>query len=225
MYALPATFIGNSPKAETTVILTTLGVGSYIVPDDVEKALVFVCASGGGGGVSSDNNNVYGSGGGGGGCALSLLTLTPGASYNYYIGFGTNSGWATDTIDSHFDNIVVADPGNKGANGNAGAAGGAGGVGVSGDVLWTGQSGTPGAHSNNKVHRYSKDGYELALGNGEYRYASGLIGGEGGRGHGDVEGSNRYATKNKGRTAYIMLKFYGTVDAITSLNANGSRNY
>lgn len=84
----------NAHAIATTapVVQTFTTSGSFLVPAGVTSIQVEAWGAGGSGG-GFNNNSAFGSsdGGGGGAYSRSLMTVTPGASYNYTVGAGGGS--------------------------------------------------------------------------------------------------------------------------------------
>lgn len=114
------------------VTKTTTGSGTFVVPAYVYK--LKVTCIGGGGGAGGAN---YGGGGGGAGC-IKVFTVTPGASYTYFVGAGGSAG--ANGQDTTFTGTGVSMTAGKGFAG-AYVNGGAGGTATGGDLNISGQSG------------------------------------------------------------------------------------
>lgn len=104
-------------------IQTFTSNGSWTCPGGVTS--VIVECWGGGGGVSSPGNGVKRAGAGGGAYSLKTLSVTPGLSYNYYIGSaGANTGG--NGGDTYWIDVSTAMA--KGGTGNKGTNSAAGGL-------------------------------------------------------------------------------------------------
>jgi hypothetical protein len=136
---------------QTTQTFTTNG--TFTVPAGVTSVTVECWGAGGGGGRSTSTNTGRG-GGGGGAYARSIVTVTPGASYNLFIGQGgtggnlsalDNSGMATN-----FGNGVVVAVGGGGVanNNNTAGAGGLASACTFNDVAYSGGNGVNGSGGN-----------------------------------------------------------------------------
>ncbi|WP_339703600.1 PKD-like domain-containing protein [Algoriphagus aquimarinus] len=108
-----------------TQTLTTTGAGSFTVPAGVTSITVEVWGGGGRGG-SKNGSNGAAAGGGGGAYSRSVLTVTPGQTIDYSVGFGAQTTLVGE--DSWFLNAttVMAKGGNSAPdNSSVGALGGA----------------------------------------------------------------------------------------------------
>ncbi len=74
--------------AQTTVSFTTTGSQTWTAPCGVTSVTVEAWGGGGAGGGTSANNRRGGGGGAGGTYASSTLTVTPGTTYNLFVGNG-----------------------------------------------------------------------------------------------------------------------------------------
>lgn len=139
----------NAAPAPGDIITTTYSyTGStqtFTVPNCVTS--VTVEAWGGGGRGSTRTSNGAGAGGGGGAYAKGTVAVTPGNTYNYYVGAGSSTTSAGQ--DSYFNNTstVLAKGGNSAAdNSNTRVGGQAGSIGS--DVVYSGGNSAAGANSN-----------------------------------------------------------------------------
>ncbi|MCE7057254.1 hypothetical protein LZF95_21415 [Algoriphagus sp. AGSA1] len=146
------TLVGGKSYGQTQMI-TTAGPGTFTVPAGATSIMVEVWAAGGQGGSRSGSNGVAG-GGGGGAYSRSVLTVTPGQSINFYVGFGARASAVDPTTDPGEDSwflgntTVMAKGGNSvGRNITTGATGGSGTDGY-GDVKFSGGSGANASGNN-----------------------------------------------------------------------------
>jgi hypothetical protein len=157
-------------NATNLVKLTTVGAGTYVVPDGVYSLLVITMSGGGcgnvnatggngggGGGAGGVKGGTDGGGGGGGAYAVRLMEVTPNQNISYVVGAGgttaSRNGVAT-TFNSIGGTIIKGDQrytipnlgdGGGGLDGGAGDStgrGGDGGGGVGGGNGATGYRGT-----------------------------------------------------------------------------------
>jgi|GEM_PF-4656598 len=84
-------------SGQTTETFTTPGSGSFIVPAGVTS--IYVECWGGGGAGATRSTNGAGGGGAGGAYAASTIAVTPGASINYFVGSGGESGTTGTNIN------------------------------------------------------------------------------------------------------------------------------
>ena len=114
---------------KTTDNFTTPGANTWTCPAGVNSITVH-CIGGGGGGGGTRSNSRYGGGGGAGGSyATKVITVTPGNTYNLYVGAGGSGGTNGNGVDgeaSWFNNTseVYAVGGAGGAEPNGGTASG-----------------------------------------------------------------------------------------------------
>jgi hypothetical protein len=148
----------NYASANPTTNVVNKGSGSYTwtAPTNVTKVLVQVWG-GGGGGTNFDCSvdNQCGSGGGGGGYAESIISVTPGTSYNITVGAGSagiGTGFPNPTSNgqsSSFGSLVSATGGTSAGSGGMGVGqiviNGAAGTGFSGGSSPNGGDGNGGA--------------------------------------------------------------------------------
>ena len=138
--------------AATVVTFTTTGAGNWTAPAGVTSLTVEVWGGGGrGGSITSGSNEVAGGGGGGGGHSRSVITVTPGQNYAYFVGAG--SGTTSPGGDSYFINAstVMAKGGNSVANNSSTAAtGGSSTTGV-GTTRYSGGNGASGSTGGNRA--------------------------------------------------------------------------
>lgn len=95
---IPVLFLANSfffaekafAQCDPIGPITTTGSGEFIVPDGVTSITVEVWGAGGRGGSRTSGSNAYG-GGGGGAYSRSIISVTPGQTFNYFVGAGSNS--------------------------------------------------------------------------------------------------------------------------------------
>lgn len=162
---------GSPPSWSSTPTISVGGVPTTTVNNSSNNP--FVCPAGvtkvwvevwGGGGGSAGGNHGCGSynssGGGGGGYAKSLVTVSPGTTYYCTVGSGGTAGGSGGSGGTGGPSCFSTGSGCTGtilvkANGGVGSTintactefllpGGTGGAGVTGDLLITGQVGTPG---------------------------------------------------------------------------------
>jgi hypothetical protein len=125
--------------------------GNFTVPAGVYSIIVECWGAGGGGGSSNSNggNPRAGGGGGGGGYSKSIISVTPGNSFNIVVGSGGaggNAGAGAAGGNSTFNvTTVVANAGTGGGRGGNGTAG-AGATAGTGTTLYTGGSGAAGVN-------------------------------------------------------------------------------
>lgn len=190
-------------SAQTTVIQNITSNQTYTVPCGVKEIKVEAVGGGGGGGhvTKSLFGNVSG-GGGGGAYAASILSVSPGDTFNAIIGNGgTGSNSNNNGGDSSFSNfngtIVLAKGGigvsqnsTNGANGGLAAQslgdikfnGGNGGNADKGVLLWSGGGGGGGAGTPTQDGGNGADGFIFLVGFGGAGGSSSDPGGTGGRG-------------------------------------------
>ncbi|HSF55854.1 MAG TPA: hypothetical protein VLA71_19020, partial [Algoriphagus sp.] len=109
---------GQNPR-----IFTTPGDGTFIVPAGVTSITVEVWGAGGRGGSRTSNGE--GGGGGGGAYSRSVIAVTPGQVFNYYVGFGSLTNQAGEDSWFSTNTILMAKGGNSvDENITAGATGG-----------------------------------------------------------------------------------------------------
>ncbi|MGX7666981.1 GEVED domain-containing protein [Flavobacterium pedocola] len=119
---------------------TATGAGTWTAPPGVNS--ITVEAWGGGGHGASSTGGNAGAGGGGGAYARKVIAVTPGVTYNLFVGAGGTST-TTDGGDSYFNNATIfLAVGGKGPATNA-ATGGAGGLATNcvADTAYNGGSG------------------------------------------------------------------------------------
>ncbi|MFA7616780.1 MAG: T9SS sorting signal type C domain-containing protein [Weeksellaceae bacterium] len=190
-------------SAQTTVIQNITSNQTYTVPCGVKEIKVEAVGGGGGGGYVT--NSIFGnvSGGGGGGAyAASILSVSPGDTFNAIIGNGgTGLNSNNNGGDSSFSNfngtIVLAKGGigvsqnsTNGANGGLAAQslgdikfnGGNGGNADKGVLLWSGGGGGGGAGTPTQDGGNGADGFIFFVGLGGAGGSSSDPGGTGGRG-------------------------------------------
>ena len=129
-----ASIVAGGGVSPDSIVVLTSGT-SWTCPAGVTKAVIKV-QGGGGGGSASGATNVEGFFGCGGGAAISVVALTPGASYVYSVGSGGAGG-------------PVTSPGSAGGASSITVSGttytgGGGGGGVLNTAFNTGGSGTNG---------------------------------------------------------------------------------
>ena len=124
------------------------GNGSWVVPAGVSSVTVEVWGAGGGSSGANSAGNGSGSGGGGGGYARSVISVTPGSTFNYIIGQGGGGGFSTggglNGVSTEFGGIVFGEGGQGGMwNGPGGMGGGS-----SGNVTYFGGDGAMGGSTS-----------------------------------------------------------------------------
>jgi len=150
---------------------------TYTVPPGVTEITVEVWGAGGGGSTSNTA-----AGGGGGGYARSIITVSPGDTFNYTIGTAGTQG--INGGDSTFNTTIVGGGGQAGS----GSTGGAGGVATGGnDANFNGgNGGNAGSGGNGNRGGGGGGGSATAVANGGNGSAnSGNTGGTGGAGQGN----------------------------------------
>ena len=119
--------------------ITSPGSGTFTVPSGVTSITVEVWGGGGRGG--SRQNSGEGGGGGGGAYSRSVITVTPGQVFNYYVGFGSLSSLPGEDSWFQTNTTLMAKGGNSvPIDGTNGAAGGAAASGF-GTVRYSGGNG------------------------------------------------------------------------------------
>jgi hypothetical protein len=177
------------------IFLTTVGAGTWTVPDDWNDSDNSIECIGGGGKTYGNNFDAVGGGGGGAYSKKNNLILTPGASISYYVGASDEDSWfksITDVLAKH-GNYSSGSPGVGGqassgygdvkySGGNGGSGGGSNGGGGGG-----GGAAGPNGNGNNGLNNsaaYGGDG-----GQGDLTF--GGLGGLGGNNvHPNTVGSN-----------------------------------
>ncbi|MCB9336115.1 MAG: T9SS type A sorting domain-containing protein [Flavobacteriales bacterium] len=147
-------FVSGLLKSQTYTY-TTPGADTWTCPAGVTSVTVTVWGAGGGGGGCNSTAD-GGGGGGGGGCSQSVLAVTPGVTYNLYVGNGGAGGVGQndggDGEQSWFWSVatVMANGGIGGLRRDAdGGEGGAGAVaGVGNTFTYTGGNGANGRNNN-----------------------------------------------------------------------------
>lgn len=172
----------------TTKTITTFGAGAWTAPTGVTCVLAETWAGGGGGG-SPGLGGDGGGGGAGGGFASAIVTVVPGAPYDYYVGRG---GWWIGTAgqDSMFQasSTVLSKGGGQGGSGPSGAGGTAGTEAV-GTTIFNGGDGAAGVNAN-----YSGGGGGGAGSTGDGTTAVTYTAGSGGSLDGGAGGAGRTTT-------------------------------
>jgi fibronectin-binding autotransporter adhesin len=165
---------------------STTGATTWTAPPGNYTTITVECFGGGGSGGSRDA--ISGGGGGGGGYSRSTITITPGNTYNLYVGNGgvrVNGG--SSNIDGNngehsWFNTSTTIRANGGTKGN-GAANGDGGAGATvgvGDVTYTGGTGgTTQACGADISGGGGSSGYYT--GNGSNSFCNGSVNSEGGK--------------------------------------------
>ena len=131
-------------------VLSTVGSGTWVVPNGVYRIKVTAIGGGGGGGGSGTDNR-GGTGGGGGGTSMNIIDTFPGTSYPYTVGAGGAGATAGN---------------NDGSNGSASSfnttiigGGGGGGRSANQDFLIGGLPGQPSGGLMQWVGEYGGDVY------------------------------------------------------------------
>ena len=88
---------------QTTVTYTTTGAGTFTVPCDVTSITVEAWGAGGGG-QRANGNPSAGGGGAGGGYIRTTYAVTPGNTYNLFVGAGGSGNSGQNGQGSWFDN-------------------------------------------------------------------------------------------------------------------------
>ena len=129
---------------------STKGSGSFTVPAGVSCVMVQAWGSGGGGSAKDDG----GGGGGGGAYASSVLTLTSGNSYTFYIGDGGSDGVAGEATTFNSTDIIAAGGSSNNSTSSTGSTGAVGGTiaASTGTVKYAGGSGGNGAGGGSSKH-------------------------------------------------------------------------
>lgn len=141
----------GGPLTKTTVIITTIGGGTFTVPGGV-YSLYVECVAGGGAGsnclAANATSDVSGGGGGAGGFASGVYAVTPGQTISYFVGDGGHLGSENTGIGSNFGSFVTCLGGVGGVFTSTGTSiGGLGGTASGGTIFnFTGGSGTDGSH-------------------------------------------------------------------------------
>jgi parallel beta-helix repeat protein len=131
---------------------TTTGAGNWTAPAGVSSLTVEVWGGGGrGGSITSGSSEVAGGGGGGGGYSKSVITVTPGQSYAYFVGAG--SGTTSPGQDSYFINAstLMAKGGNSAADNSLTAATGGSSTTGAGTTKYSGGNGASGSTGSNRA--------------------------------------------------------------------------
>ncbi len=138
----------NTLFAQAPVTYNTPGNYIWVCPPGVTSITVECWGAGGGGGQRT-NNGVSG-GGGGGGYASSVVTVTPGNSYDIVVGAGGSGGPNNKNGEnSRFGNsLVVAAGGNGGVDNSTVAGIGGGSLASIGAIRYNGGNGTAGTGNN-----------------------------------------------------------------------------
>ena len=185
---------------ETLETFTTPGSHTFTVPAGITCIQVEAWGAGGGGGRNT--NNGLGRGGGGGGAfARSILTVTPGATYNVIVGQGGTGGNLTAVQNSGgasiFGTNIVSAAGGGGVanNSDTGGVGGAAGS-STGDVTYSGGNGANGNGGN------SGGGGGGAGSTENGRNASGINAGSGGYQNGGNGGAGRTSAGSNSGSPY-----------------------
>ena len=187
---------------KTTDNFITPGADTWTCPAGVTSVTVH-CIGGGGGGGGSRSDYVYGGGGGAGGSyAAKVITVTPGNTYNLYVGnggAGGTNGNGVDGEDSWFNNssTVNAVGGDGGAEPNGGTVSGGSGTtsGCVGTTVYAGGNGADGTGSGG----ISGGGGGGAGSTGAGGNASGRTGGTGTANGGGDGGDGRNNNEGNGR--------------------------
>lgn len=172
---------------------TNPGTYTFTVPAGVTSITVEVWGAGGRGGSWEGNgtgNRGSGGGGGGGAYSRSILTVTPGQSFTYLVGTGSNT--ISSGLDSYFGSTttVMAKGGNSvGNNTLTGATGGNATQGF-GTIRFSGGNGANGSGTNFGGGGGSSAGFENN-GNNAITQTGGIApvgGGAGGAGRSGLDG-------------------------------------
>jgi len=194
--------ISNNKSTKATDNFTTPGSDTWLCPAGVTSVTVH-CIGGGGGGGGSRSNSVYGGGGGAGGSyATKVVTVTPGNTYNLYVGEGGAGGTNGNGVDgtaSWFNNTseVYAVGGAGGDEPNGGTVSGGSGTttGCIGTTVYAGGDGANGTGSGG----ISGGGGGAAGSGGAGGDASGRTGGTGTASGGGDGGNGRSNNEGNGR--------------------------
>ncbi|MBA4153759.1 GEVED domain-containing protein [Flavobacterium sp.] len=111
-------FFGSSTAfGQTTVNITTTGNGTWTAPCDVTSITLEVWGAGGGG-QRAEGNPSAGGGGSGGGYIRTTYAVTPGTTYNLFVGNGGSGVTGSNGQPSWFDtNTTIIAVGGRGAGG------------------------------------------------------------------------------------------------------------
>jgi hypothetical protein len=111
-------FLGFSTSfGQTTVNFTTTGNGTWTAPCDVTSITLEVWGAGGGG-QRAEGNPAAGGGGAGGGYVRTTYAVTPGTTYNLYVGTGGTGNSGGNGQSTWFDtNTTIIAVGGQGAGG------------------------------------------------------------------------------------------------------------
>jgi hypothetical protein len=148
---------GQSPVGTAAVPFGTVGAGTWLCPAGVTQ--VFVQCWGGGGSGASGGSGGNGGGGGGSEFAAGYVNVTPGNTYNLWVGAG---GAATSSTD-HNGNAGASSWFTGDSSVTITASGGSAGL----FEIWTGGSGAGGSGSSAPVN------YNGGPGGSAYPYSGG----------------------------------------------------
>ncbi len=148
--------INISSANATTETFTTTGANTWTAPNGVTSVIVDTWAGGGGGGGGVYSFGVTGTGGGGagGGFASTTVSVSPGTTYNYYVGAGGTSGTAGSNGGAGGNSWFLSSATVLSKGGGGGVTGGAGFIGYGrifnptgaiGTVIYNGGNGGDGA--------------------------------------------------------------------------------
>ncbi len=155
--------------------------GTWVVPDGVTEVIVEAWGGGGRGGRRTSGSWAA-AGGGGGGYSRSIISVSPGDSFDYSVGQGGNDS-DIDGEESNFGpDLVIALGGEGVGNSTTGGDGAAEGT---GDVTYAGGSGGNGSSSNSGgggSSGYSTSDGDNGSGNNPGTIPAGSEGGDGGSG-------------------------------------------
>jgi hypothetical protein len=231
--------LGSLQAGTITDKFTAPGATTWVAPAGVTQVVVEAWGGGGRGGSRTSGSNAYG-GGGGGGYSRSVLTVTPGQSYNIMVGAGatTNSadGGNTYFID---DTTLLARGGatvpNNTATGGAGASVGigdvtfAGGSGRNGNTSGTdygGGGGSSAGYAASGTDATNQNGATAPLGGGNGgngRFSSdgnGLTGDSpGGGGGGALRADSGSPTGGNGGNGQLFITYYSETETVTLTSA------
>jgi hypothetical protein len=182
--------------ATETRVISTAGAGTWVAPPGVTSVQVALWAGGGGGGGTAASGNGGGGGAGGGYAKETAFSVTPGVTYNFFIGLGGVGGTGTANAlngqDSMFNasTTVLAVGGQGGrslANGSAGGATTTGSTAI-GDVVFHGGNGGAGTGTSGGGGGGAGDAANGTKATGATQGTGGAAGG--GNGAAGVSGNN-----------------------------------
>ncbi len=130
--------------AQTSVVFDSPGATQFDVPATITKITVEAWGAGGRGSARTTGNNVALAGGGGGAYSRSEFTVTPGDTFDLYVGAGaTNTSAGGDSWFGSVSTVMAKGGGSVANNSNTPGAGGLASAGV-GTVKFNGGTGALG---------------------------------------------------------------------------------